>query len=381
MPRPKLPPRLVLRAERDTAAGRQRRVWVIKDGDLYVRTGCEEGEAAAAEGKLAAYLGTKHEPKRNAGKASELSVGDILTVYAVDKAPEAARPKETLAAIERLEAFWGDMRASEIIGANCRAFAAHRGTRSGARRDLEVLRAAVKHYRAQHGMEFEPVITLPEKSDPRERWLTRSEAAALLWACLKPPLSGRRKGAHNKPRRRHLARFILIALYTATRHEAILGMQWHPNTVSGWFDLDAGRMYRRPPGSKKTKKRQPIARLPDRLAAHLRRWRRLDGDGVSHVVHFNGERILREKRAFRSACTDAKLGEDVVPHTLRHTAVTWLMQAGVPVNEVSGFAGVSIEELERTYWHHHPDYQGNVATAKMGNRAHNRAQKASGTAA
>lgn len=382
MSRPKLPPRLTLRADRPTkaeaAAGIERRVWVIKDGDKFVRTNCAEREVAAAERKLGEYLGGKHEPRRLAGKAAELSVGDILTVYAIDKAAEMARPKEALAAIERLEDFWGEMTAAEIIGANCRAFTEHRGTQSGARRDLEVLRAAVRHYKAEHGMEFEPVITLPEKSQPRERWLTRQEAAALLRACLWPKASqdgGRAKGKHRRPRRRHLARFILIALYTATRHDAILGMQWHPNTVSGWFDLDEGRMHRRAPGTKTTKKRKPVARIPHRLAAHLRRWRDEDGEGVSHVVHFNGRTVGREKRAFRAACEQAGLGTDVVPHTLRHTAITWLMQEGVDIAEVSGFAGVSVEELQRTYWHHHPDFQENVAASRMGNRAHLRAQK------
>lgn len=54
-----------------------------------------------------------------------------------------------------------------------------------------------------------------------------------------------------------------------------------------------------------------------------------------------------------------------------------MMQAGVDVNEVSGFAGVSVEELERTDWHHTPDFQGNAAVAQMGKQAHNRAQNAS----
>jgi integrase len=73
---------------------------------------------------------------------------------------------------------------------------------------------------------------------------------------------------------------------------------------------------------------------------------------------------------------DGKLRASVVPHTLRHTAITGLMQAGVPIEEVSGFAGVSTEALQRTYWHHSPEFQDGVGATRMGNRAHSRAQTA-----
>jgi len=53
------------------------------------------------------------------------------------------------------------------------------------------------------------------------------------------------------------------------------------------------------------------------------------------------------------------------PHSLRHTAVTWLMQPGQDLNEICGFAGVTAEELQRTYLHHYPDFQTGIAGAKM----------------
>jgi hypothetical protein len=36
------------------------------------------------------------------------------------------------------------------------------------------------------------------------------------------------------------------------------------------------------------------------------------------------------------------------------------MQAGAPLPEVSGYFGITLEELQRTYWHHHPDFQSGV---------------------
>ena len=52
---------------------------------------------------------------------------------------------------------------------------------------------------------------------------------------------------------------------------------------------------------------------------------------------------------------------DVTPHTLRHTAATWLMQNGVPIWEAAGFLGMSPEMLARVYGHHHPDHLRNAA--------------------
>ncbi len=54
---------------------------------------------------------------------------------------------------------------------------------AGARRDLEDIRAAINHH-AKLNLHRELVnVWLPDKSPPRQEWLTRSEAAALLWVC------------------------------------------------------------------------------------------------------------------------------------------------------------------------------------------------------
>jgi integrase len=57
----------------------------------------------------------------------------------------------------------------------------------------------------------------------------------------------------------------------------------------------------------------------------------------------------------------AGLGDDVVPHSLRHTRATWLMQAGVTPWEAAGALGMSVEVLERVYGHHHPEWQKRAA--------------------
>jgi len=59
----------------------------------------------------------------------------------------------------------------------------------------------------------------------------------------------------------------------------------------------------------------------------------------------------------------ANLPKAVTPHTLRHTAATWLMQAGVDKWEAAGFLGMSVEMLDRVYGHHHPDHLRTAARA------------------
>ena len=68
------------------------------------------------------------------------------------------------------------------------------------------------------------------------------------------------------------------------------------------------------------------------------------------------------KRGFGQACRRAGL-KCVTPHTLRHTAATWLMQHGVNVWDAAGFLGMSPETLQKVYGHHHPDYLKSAAEA------------------
>jgi integrase len=94
------------------------------------------------------------------------------------------------------------------------------------------------------------------------------------------------------------------------------------------------------------------------LLAHLRRWDRA-GIAQEHFVEYNGKPVLSVKKAFRKVVKLAKIDTsegNVTPHTLRHTAATWLMQRGVPIWVAAGYLGMTAETLERNYGHHHPDH-------------------------
>jgi integrase len=94
----------------------------------------------------------------------------------------------------------------------------------------------------------------------------------------------------------------------------------------------------------------------------MRRWVRR-GVVVFHVVEWQSAPVKSVKTGFKHAVTLAGLWGKVTPHTLRHTAATWLMQRGVPIWQAAGFLGMSAEVRERTYGHHHPNYMRAAAQA------------------
>ncbi len=373
--------RLWLEPEERDQQGRlaRRATWVIRDGSHKVRTGCARADREGAERALAEYIAAKYQVPRERGRRpSEILVLDVLNIYLADKATKHSDPSITKGRIMTLAAWWGDKTLAQVNGTTCREYVAYRTaqprraakpditgkparmvTAAGARRELEDLRSAINHHRTE-GLCSEVVgVALPEKNEPREDWLTRYEAARLISAAWR----ARQKmgeGVTDRPVGRHLARFILVGLYTGTRHTAICSAAFNPAIGRGHIDLETGVFYRRPQGSRQTKKRQTPLRLPERLLAHLRRWNRL-GIAKHAVVEWNGKPIVSVRKSFAAAAMAAGIDRHITPHILRHTAATWAMQRGSDVWAAAGWLGMSPEVLERVYGHHHPDFQRDVA--------------------
>lgn len=365
MSRPRKGPRLYLRSGR---AGRGA-VYVILDGGREIGTGCGPDRAADAEAALARYLAAKYTPPPSAGKGlDQILVADVLAAYLTEHAPHTASAEFIGHTAAPVLDWWGDKTLAAVRGANCRDYVGWRTTQrvanatrrvgtATARHELKTLRAAINHWHREHGpLPSVPAVTLPEPSPPREAWMTRDEAAAAIRAARRTRQVG------------HVARVILIGLYTGTRPGALLGLGWLPSPTAGWIDIEAGVLHRRGPGARRTKKRQPPARIPDRLMAHLRRWRRLDLEGrrepVAHVIHYGGRRVVKLRNGWRTVMDAAGLGPEMTPHVLRHTAATWLMQGGADLYEAAGFLGMSPQMLEEVYGHHHPDFQAGAANAR-----------------
>ena len=371
MPRKAKGARLWLRPAREDVSGSHAASWVILDRSKHIATGCAAHEIARAEECLARYIAQKHAPVRKRLDIEEILIADVLAIYVEDRnLTQSEGAIGLFARLERLNEFWGDKTLAYVNGESCREYARRRGSDGTARRDLEDLRAAINHH-AKEGYHRGIVrVTLPKKGRARDRWLTRSEVAELLWTCWRARETqtihrGPRKGEQlvtDKRPLQHLARFILVGVYTGTRAAAITSASIKRGEGRSHIDLANGIFYRLAEGKSETKKRQPPVPLPRRLLAHLRRWRD-KGIVRDFVVEWNGEPVQSVKTAFESASTTAGLSGRVTPHTLRHTAATWLMQAGVDRWEAAGFLGMSVDLLERVYGHHHPQHLRTAANA------------------
>jgi len=327
MPRKSKGPRLYL--------DRERKQWAIRDGSSFVRTGCPERDNEGAERALAEYIARKYKP---AAVASPL-LADVLLVYAQERLPKTKAKDKAAHNISNLIPFWGKKRAEDVNAENCNAYSQDRPP-AAARRDLEVLRAALFHWN-QHkaALSRVPAVVLPDKGQPRERWLTKEEAHRLRKAAMKHP---------------HLYRFVILGLKTGSRSGVLFTLRWDQ------IDLRRGIMTRLAAGQTEApNKRRPPVRLGRSLVRLMRRWKAKDGK-IQYVIHYEGLPIKKLRRSWSAACKEAGLS-DVIPHTLRHTRATWLMQAGIDLWEAAGSLGMSVNMLTKTYGKHSPDFQSRAA--------------------
>lgn len=317
-------------------------------------------DRATAEAALAEFIRERYRRQRPAGPRdpSEFPIADALDLYGSLHAPTTEAPERIGHAIEALLPFWGGNMVGDVSDETCRAYGEWRGRSDGTiRRELGTLRAAINFAHRKGRLTHAPAVWLPDRPEGRERFLTRGDAAALLNAA--------RTGRADT--RLYLPLFIVLALYTGARKDAILSLRWTQ------VDLDRRRINFNPPGRKRTGKGRAHIPIPDRLLTFLRLARRR-GTDLGYVVHNSGKRIKDIGGAwdgdperggdgsFGRACKRAGL-VDVTPHTLRHTCGTWLAQCGVDLWEIAGWLGHSHEHTVTLYAHHHPDFLDNARRA------------------
>jgi len=403
-------PRLYLRAGRIHPRTGQPvpDIYYIRDGKTEVSTGCGPERLAGAEQQLADYIAAKWSPQaadpegERSGDPASIYVAEVLALYLIEKAPGAPDPSAVKARFKALNAFWGDGKTlADVKRSVCQEYVAwriiqpiassktpttaRRVTAQGARRELEDLSAAIGHWAGEHPLSRRPKVWLPEKPESNRDALTRSQAALLLLGAMgwNRTTDGKwkRRGGSARANRAHLRRFILIGLYTGTRPGVIPKLLWAESPTSAWVDLDDAVIYRRGRDERehKTKKRT-LVRIPDRLLAHLRRWREIDRKEMARrekedlatcnaVLHHGGSIITSKLRRGYAACVkDAGLPEGVTPHWHRHTAATWLMERDAKPWDAAGFLGMTMKTLEDNYGHHRPGHQSSALKA-MGRKA------------
>jgi integrase len=148
--------------------------------------------------------------------------------------------------------------------------------------------------------------------------------------------------------------FVRLALYTGARTRAILDLKWNQ------VDLERGRIDYNPAGRRQTHKKRPVVAIGGRLTNSLRRVR--NESSGPFVISYRGKEVARVIKGFREAARRAGL-EDVTPHTLRHTAATWMAQGGLPLPLIAGMLGQSITRTTERYIKHSPDFMAGAAEA------------------
>ena len=197
--------------------------------------------------------------RRGPGDPTAILVTDVLNEYAEQRGPKVTAPARIAYAVLALADFFEGNSVADVTPQTCGRFVEERcrsiirengeiekrGRSVGtARRELGVLRAAI-NYAFNNARITRPVpVELPDRPEPRDRWLTRTEAARLI------------RGARTAQARLYMPLFVLIALYTGRRKEAILSLRW------AQVDLQARKINFEVGGRRRTNKRRGIVPIP-----------------------------------------------------------------------------------------------------------------------
>lgn len=313
---------------------------------------------------------------KNIGVTSSRSIHEVLIDEILEYYHNAqiARGKSTerlKSSIKRLKPFWGD-RAIGIIGSlTIRDYIdwrfelheklyPHTETISinTIRRELVDLRSAANKADKDRLIDRRVHIELPSEIKKGVESFSFHETKALILAAQKV-----RRARH------HLPLFIKIGLLTGRRKMAILELKWAD------IDFDHNVIYWESNEPVRTNKRSPDAKLPPRLKRIFLRYRTRNPND-EYVISYQGKPIKNIKTSFSQAVDLARarisLEQDAAPssvlpnaypHMLRHTCATWQMHLGTEPRELCGFLGMTMDTLERRYWHHHPDFQKGAGDA------------------
>lgn len=211
--------------------------------------------------------------------------------------------------------------------------------RSACGRELEEVVSACKLGVENGIIEAVPKIKKPQKSPPRERFLTKAEAKRLLDACESD----------------HIRLFILIALTTGARRGAIQGLTWDR------VDLERGKIDFQDPNIAISKKRRPVTTIDKRLIAALRLAK--DMARTDYVIEYHGKPIKRNLNG-GFAMTAERAGLPwCSPHVLKHTAISWLAEADFSVDRIADMTATTPKTVRRIYRKFNPDHLQDAAEA------------------
>jgi len=361
--------------------GKLRQTWYIQyhQGGKRHLISTHTRDKEEAETQFAKFLADQNhnaETNRYLATPDRITIRDCLKAYMDDAEQRVKRYDVIENRATNLDDHFGASRVGIITRSTCLGYATARrktGIAEGTiRSELGVMVAAFRYMVAEGKLTYAPEVWRPEKPRQHDRWLTRSQLAALIRAARH--VDGRywKDGKltpetpwQERARRWHLPLFILMTYYSAQRSSSVLKLQWQRNLMAGYIDLENRRLYAISSAEEQSRKRrvhgQPIA---DRLMTFLRyaakRTRREDSSG--YVIEYGGQPTKSLKKSFRGAVKRAGLDKKTTPHTLLHTGITHLLQSGADIYDVAAYVAKSVDVIQRVYAHHSPEHLEHLAS-------------------
>lgn len=253
------------------------------------------------------------------------TVSDILDLWFVEKSNlksiEIAKAKA-----KPIKKFFGNLYPDQITKPLCRDYAKFRKvSNTTIRNELAILRCAVKWNNPHTKALFE----LPAADPPKSRHITKEQYKTLLESAVSL----------------HMRLFIILAIGTAARSNALLSLTWDR------IDFDRG-LVNLASGDHKNKKRALVPMTKNVRAALEEAY---EARTCDYVIEFGGRGVKSIAAGFRA--TAKRAGIEVTPHMLRHSAAVWMVEDRVPIEEVAQYLGHTNTAITYSvYARYSPDY-------------------------
>lgn len=261
--------------------------------------------------------------------------------------------------IKWLNEYLGDLTVPEIDAAVVAGYTEARATgelgtcpakSSTIYKELTTLRTVLRYAEKTRAIPqgSAPHVDKPVRGQPREVWLDENEEVEFLALAAST--------SQGKKRMTRLHRFVYLALDTGARREAIESLRWDH------VDLDAGLIHYARTDNRLTKKRRVAVPISERLMPILKKAHA--EKTTDWVLDSAGDISIQFNRMVKGTKF-----EHIHPHDLRRTCGTLMARAGVPLWEICGVLGDSMEVATRHYLHHAPGHLRSAVNRKVNRQA------------
>jgi integrase len=266
------------------------------------------------------------------------TLNHIAAAYISDRRDEGRQVQKMIWIWNVLGPVFGPLRAPDVSRDFCRTYVDEMRKAGRAENTintrLSMLRTMLTWAQRNKLIVEAPYVFVPPPSPPRDRHLTRADLRRLLDACELP----------------HIRLFIVLAISTAARMQALLGLTWDR------IDFKRGIIDLRDPAMPTRAKGRAIVPMNDTARAALLEAKA--GALSPFVVEWSGKRVGSIKKAMGTALRRAGIkAKGDGAHVLRHSAAVWMAEDRVPITEIAQYLGHSNPMTTyRIYARYSPDY-------------------------